>query len=104
MEIKIRNVDVVAVKRIDELAKEKKLSRNEFLKTQIERFALLDVHKRERNHFEDVLQMTSELLVKTMKMIGKQQEEIQKMKAIFLMMMDIDEEEMELILNENKEE
>lgn len=100
MEIKIRNVNDVAVKKIDELAKAKKMSRNELLKIQIEKFALLDVHGKERNRFEDVLQMTSELLIKTMKMVHEQQEEIQKMKALFLMMMDIDEEEMDELVNE----
>ncbi|SFQ85791.1 hypothetical protein [Priestia endophytica] len=34
MEIKVRNVDPVAVKKIDELAKEKGISRQEFLKGQ----------------------------------------------------------------------
>jgi len=36
MEIKVRNVDPIAIKKIDEMAKEKKISRQEFLKGQIE--------------------------------------------------------------------
>jgi hypothetical protein len=36
MEIKVRNVDPVAGKKIDELAKEKGISRQEFLKKQSE--------------------------------------------------------------------
>lgn len=100
MEIKIRNIDVVAVKKIDELAKAKKMSRNEFLKIQIEKFAMFDVYKEERNRFEDSLQMVAEVLAKTMKMIQEQQEEIQKMKTIFMMVMDIDEEEMNTFIDE----
>lgn len=48
MEIKVRNVDVVAVKKIDELAKKKKLSRNEYLKLHIEKLAHMDVFLEER--------------------------------------------------------
>ncbi len=40
MEIKIRNVDPIAVKKIDELAKKKKMSRQEFLKGQLETLTL----------------------------------------------------------------
>ncbi len=39
MEIKVRNVDPVVVKKIDEMAKEKGISRQEFLKIQIETLA-----------------------------------------------------------------
>lgn len=39
MDIIIRNVDPVAIKKIDEMAKEKKLSRQEFLKSQIDTLA-----------------------------------------------------------------
>lgn len=41
MEIKIRNVDMAAVKKIDQTAKRQGLSRNEYLKRQIEHLALL---------------------------------------------------------------
>ncbi|MGP0690217.1 hypothetical protein ACW5UC_27105 [Priestia aryabhattai] len=36
MDIIIRNVSATAIKRIDEMAKEKKISRQEFLKGQLE--------------------------------------------------------------------
>ncbi|MFS0907242.1 hypothetical protein AB3N02_30120 [Priestia aryabhattai] len=36
MEIKVRNVDPIAVKKIDEMAKRKNISRQEFLKSQLE--------------------------------------------------------------------
>jgi len=36
MEIKIRNVDSIAVKKIDEMAKKNKLSRRDLLKSQLE--------------------------------------------------------------------
>ena len=39
MEIKIRNVDPVALKKIDEMAKRKSISRQEFLKAAVEKIA-----------------------------------------------------------------
>ncbi|MCM3169470.1 hypothetical protein [Peribacillus frigoritolerans] len=39
MEIKIRNVDPVALKKIDEMAKRKSISRQEFLKSAVEKIA-----------------------------------------------------------------
>lgn len=39
MEIKIRNVDPIAVKKFDELAKKKSISRQEFLKSVLEKVA-----------------------------------------------------------------
>lgn len=39
MEIKIRNVDPIAVKKIDEMAKSKKISRQEYLKAIVEKIA-----------------------------------------------------------------
>lgn len=98
MGIKIRNLDVTTVKKIDELAKAKKMSRNEFLKIQIENLALLDVTKDERNRFEDSLQMVTEVLIKMMGMIQEQQKEFLNMKAMFILVMDIDEDEMEELL------
>jgi hypothetical protein len=39
MDMFLRNIDPVAVKKIDEIAKEKKISRQEFLKFQIKKLA-----------------------------------------------------------------
>lgn len=41
MEIKIRSIDAAAVKKIDQIAKRQGLSRNEYLKRQIEHLALM---------------------------------------------------------------
>ncbi len=45
MEIKIRYIDPVALKKIDKIAKEKKISRQEFLKGQIETLAVFQEQK-----------------------------------------------------------
>ena len=41
MDIKVRNVDPVAIKKIDELAKAKGISRNEYLKKYISQIAAM---------------------------------------------------------------
>ncbi|MDD1515864.1 hypothetical protein [Priestia megaterium] len=61
MEIKVQNVDPIAVKKIDEMAKRKNISRQEFLKGQLETLAFFhEQTNRElqlENMLEKVLQM-----------------------------------------------
>lgn len=93
MNLLVRNVDVVAVKKIDKLAKEQNMSRQELLKSLIEKFSMFDVFKEEQNRFDYTMQMITDVLNQTMKMMQSQQEEILKMKAMFMLVMDIDEKE-----------
>ncbi|MBE5102187.1 hypothetical protein [Priestia aryabhattai] len=55
MEIKIRNVDPIAVKKIDELAKKKKLSRQEFLKGQLETLMLFQAQTDREKELENLV-------------------------------------------------
>jgi hypothetical protein len=55
MEIKIRNVDPIAVKKIDELAKKKKLSRQEFLKGQLETLTLFQAQTDREKELENLV-------------------------------------------------
>ncbi|AWG44243.1 hypothetical protein BEH_24955 (plasmid) [Priestia filamentosa] len=64
MDILLRNVDPVAVKKIDELAKEKGISRQEFLRGQIEMMAFF----REQTTRELDLE---NLIDKNIQMMGK---------------------------------
>ncbi|MDE7523264.1 hypothetical protein, partial [Ligilactobacillus salivarius] len=52
--IKVRNVDVVAVKKIDEMAKGKGMSRNEFLKNHIEKLMWTNIYEDERLRLEEL--------------------------------------------------
>ncbi|AYE53707.1 hypothetical protein OEA_29040 (plasmid) [Priestia megaterium NCT-2] len=45
MDMLLRDIDPIAVKKIDEIAKEKKISRQEFLKGQIETLAVFQEQK-----------------------------------------------------------
>lgn len=53
LEIKIRNVDPVALKKLDEMAKNKSISRQEFLKSLVEKIA----YEPEQNEREMQLEM-----------------------------------------------
>ncbi|MED4217857.1 hypothetical protein P4671_17930 [Priestia megaterium] len=56
MEIKIRNVDPIAVKKIDELAKKYKLSRQEFLKGQLETLAFFREQVEREHELESLIE------------------------------------------------
>lgn len=100
MDLLLRNIDAVAVKKIDELAKAKKMSRNEYLKIQIEKLAALDVFNEERNRFEEITHMVIKTLSQIMMMITELQDEIKKLQAMQMMVLDVDEKEMNTFIEE----
>ena len=55
MDIKVRNVDPVAIKKIDELAKAKGISRNEYLKKYISQIAAMKEMKEVENKYSNLL-------------------------------------------------
>lgn len=62
MDLLLRNIDSVAVKKIDELAKSKKMSRNEFLKRFIEELAMNDLFQEQYYEFQQTLNKNNEVL------------------------------------------
>lgn len=56
MEIKIRGINPHAVKKIDELAKEKNLSRNEYLKNTLEELSFLQLKDNVNDRLEKQIQ------------------------------------------------
>ncbi|MCI0767510.1 hypothetical protein [Bacillus sp. TL12] len=84
MDIKIRNLSPVAIKRLDEIAKKKNISRQEFLKGQIETLAFY----REQQNRELYLQ---QLLEKNIYAMESCFEAVKEMNA-FLQMMTQDDE------------
>ncbi|WJE61179.1 hypothetical protein [Bacillus mycoides] len=84
MDIKIRNLNPVAIKRLDEIAKKKKISRQEFLKGQIETLAFYQ----EQQNRELYLQ---QLLEKNIYAMESCFEAVKEMNA-FLQMMNQDDE------------
>lgn len=55
MDIKVRNVDPVAIKKIDELAKAKGISRNEYLKKYISQIAAMKEMKELENKYSNLV-------------------------------------------------
>jgi hypothetical protein len=55
MDMFLRNIDPIAVKKIDEIAKEKKISRQEFLKGQIETLAVFQEQKDREAELENLI-------------------------------------------------
>ncbi|MEG8980294.1 hypothetical protein U8Y98_26660 [Priestia megaterium] len=51
----LRDIDPIAVKKIDEIAKEKKISRQEFLKGQVETLAVFQEQKDREAELERVI-------------------------------------------------
>ncbi|MGE1198363.1 hypothetical protein ACQJ18_27130 [Priestia megaterium] len=55
MDMFLRNIDPISVKKIDEIAKEKKISRQEFLKCQIETLAVFQEQKEREAELERLI-------------------------------------------------
>lgn len=65
MEVKIRNLEPATVKKIDELAKEQGVSRQEYLKGHLETFAISGLHSDIIDRYEKQLEINTALLEKT---------------------------------------
>lgn len=59
MDIKIRNVDIKSVERIDEIAKGKGVSRQQFLKNYIETLSVIDSIKDSESKYIDLVNQVS---------------------------------------------
>lgn len=64
MEIKIRGLNPHAVKKIDELAKEKSLSRNEYLKNILEELSFLEMKDNINDRMEKQIQINNIVMKK----------------------------------------
>ena len=62
MEIKIRNLDVKTIQRLDEVAKGKGLSRQQFLKNYIETLSVIDIIKDNETKYVDLVNQLSFLI------------------------------------------
>ncbi|MED4241190.1 hypothetical protein [Priestia megaterium] len=64
MDMFLRNIDPFAVKKIDEIAKEKKISRQEFLKGQIETLAVFQEQKDREAELEHLINRNIKMMEK----------------------------------------
>ena len=62
MEIKIRNVEPYAVQKIDELARKQNVSRNSYLKKQLEAIAVMGEIRQIEGRYESLVQSLAEII------------------------------------------
>lgn len=97
MEIKIRGVDVGAVKVLDDLAKKNKMSRNEYLKRQLETLAWLDKIQAYRNRFEETVSESVAQFRYVEAELENQKGQIRRLTYLLMSAMDVTEEELDQI-------
>ncbi|MGG3528698.1 hypothetical protein COM13_19285 [Bacillus pseudomycoides] len=86
MEIRIREVDPIAVKKIDEMAKRKGLSRQQFLKGQVEMIAFFQQQNKREMELENLIQ-------KNIHVMNDCYNKMKKMNAFIQTMIQDDENE-----------
>ena len=64
MDMLLRDIDPIAVKKIDEIAKEKKISRQEFLKGQVETLAVFQEQKDREAELENIIYKNIKMMEK----------------------------------------
>ncbi|WP_025731350.1 hypothetical protein [Heyndrickxia ginsengihumi] len=79
MEILIRNADPLAVKKIDEIAKKRGMSRNEFLIRLLKRYTLNPEMEIEKRKIEDRYE---QLLLKIIPILEENTETMKKMNSV----------------------
>lgn len=99
MDIKVRKVDPMAIKKIDEMAKEKNISREAYLRLFIEKLAQYDAFLEERNRFEETMKNVMSVLSVMVASFQKNEQEIKNLKSMFAMVLDDDEDEMNSYVN-----
>ncbi|ANE89486.1 MULTISPECIES: hypothetical protein [Bacillus] len=86
MEIRIREVDPIAVKKIDEMAKRNGLSRQKFLKAQIEMLAFFQQQNKREMELENLIEKNIHMMSNCYSVMEKMNEFIQ------IMMQDVENE------------
>lgn len=94
MNILIRNVDVVAVHKIDEMAKKERVSRNEFLKKQIEEIAYKKIKQKEFLNYENRMNLFIDTLEKLHQRFSKTEEDIEVISTFLMQLTGTEKEEL----------
>lgn len=102
MDIKVRKVDPMAIKKIDEMAREKNISREAYLRLFIEKLAQYDAFLEERNRFEETMKNVMSVLSVMATSLQKNEQEIKNLKIMFTMMLNEDDEEITAYLDDYK--
>lgn len=71
MEILLRNIDPAAIKVIDEMAKKKSISRQEFLKAAVEKIAYEPIQTEREIQLELVIKKNTQIMKEVTQTIGR---------------------------------
>lgn len=100
MNLLIRDVDILAVKKINQAAKKHKLSRNEYVKQHLEKLAHYDVFIQERNRFEQLWQNNQQVIQQCFAEQKIIYEQLQRLETMMLFYLDVDSQEVEELFQE----
>lgn len=100
MNILIRNVDVVAVHKIDEMAKEEGVSRNELLREQIEEIAYKKMKQKEFLNYENRMNLFIDTLEKLHQRFSKTEEDIEVISTFLMQLTGTEKEELKYFWRE----
>lgn len=95
MDIKVRDLDVLTVKKIDALAKKKEMSRESFLREQLNRLANEDLQRIEQKRFENVLKENHDILEASILGQNKLLEKLNTLESILMIVLDINMSEID---------
>ncbi|MEG0475981.1 MAG: hypothetical protein RR548_09815 [Carnobacterium sp.] len=93
MDILIRDVDALTIAKLNRAAKKEKLSRDKYLKRQIERLTNYDVFVEERMRFEKVAQDMQHTMTHYLEMQQELYEKVIRIESVLYLLLDVDEAE-----------
>ncbi|MBG9754962.1 hypothetical protein V4V34_22195 [Lysinibacillus sphaericus] len=99
-DILVRDVDDLAISKIEEAAKKEKVSRQVYLKSLLERVAHYDVFIEERDRFEKVVMASQKQMEQYLRQQSELYESVSRIESILYLLLDSDAEEINQQLTE----
>ena len=102
MDIKIRNLSASTVKKIDELAKERGVSRNEYLKEQLEVISVIDLIVEKQKLVDESTSNVTDMLIESSNRLDRMEDNYVKMIHLLSLTTEIDLDVMDEIIEDTK--
>ena len=102
MDVLIRNVDPKIIKEIDSLARRKRISRNEFLKEQLEVISVIDLIVEKQKLVDKATRNVNGMLMENSNQLDKMEKNYEKMVHLISLATEIDLDVMNEIVEETK--
>lgn len=99
-DILVRDVDDLAISKIEEAAKKEKVSRQVYLKSLLERVAHYDVFIEERDRFEKVVMASQKQMEQYLRQQSELYESVSRIESILYLLLDSDAEDINQQLTE----